>query len=325
MEIQKIFSDEYNEECFYSVLMSEEEMYLFSKLQDDDYYEEQNERKRSVRHAKGAGTIAGGLLGASVGASFPRSGKGKLIGAAIGATGGGVLGRAAGKAVKKSTEEDAERNIKRYKNSNEKDRKYLREKNEREKDRELQERQARAMENVAWHTSRWYSEKEDYLNGKETDFQKKSRKAQTISIAGLGTTIGAGAGVVSATTNPKNFLRAQKISERALEDNQKVLKFVDRITNTLKKKGNRFKDMEAKEGFENALKWSGDRIKGNNKKIEKAYKLAEAMDNRAMVKRGVKGALIGTAAIAPLAYASNRYKKNRNEKINKSRRDKNKN
>ena len=63
--------------------------------------------------------------------------------------------------------------------------------------------------------SKLYSKKEEYLNGKETDFQKKSRKALTTSIAGLGATIGATSGIVSATNNPKNFLRAQKISERA--------------------------------------------------------------------------------------------------------------
>ena len=35
MEIQKIFSDEYDKERLYSVLLDEEEMYLFSELQKE--------------------------------------------------------------------------------------------------------------------------------------------------------------------------------------------------------------------------------------------------------------------------------------------------
>lgn len=46
------------------------------------------------------------------------------------------------------------------------------------------------------------------------------------------------------------------------------------------------------------------------------------MDTKAALKRGLKGAAIGTAVMAPLAYAANKAVKNRNEEINRSRRGK---
>ena len=308
------------DEKLYSLILTESQLQrLYSKMEDQDYLDEQEQRKESVKHAKGLGTAAGALVGAGLGHALGR-GKGKLIGATAGAVGGGVLGRYAGKSIKKRTEDDANKKITRYKNSSEHDKKYLREKNEKEKDRRIQERQAKAMENTAWHTSRWYSKKEEYLNGKETDFQEKSRKKSAKGIVGLGTTIGASAGVLSS--KPKNFERAMNISEKALKDNRKVLNFVGRLNEKLKETGGRVKDLQTKEALDKAFEWGGNRIKANNKGINKAFKVAKAMDNKATLKRSLKGAAIGTAVMAPLAYAANKSMKNRNEEINRSRRGK---
>ena len=145
------------DEKLYSLILTESQLQrLYSKMEDQDYLDEQEQRKESVKHAKGLGTAAGALVGAGLGHALGR-GKGKLIGATAGAVGGGVLGRYTGKSIKKRTEDDANKKITRYKNASEHDKKYLREKNEKEKDRRIQERQARAMENTAWHTSRYYS------------------------------------------------------------------------------------------------------------------------------------------------------------------------
>lgn len=135
---------------------------LFSKMEDQDYIEGHENRKKSVKHAKGVGTVAGSVIGAGIGHSIGKGfgKKGAIAGAAIGAVGGGTLGRLTGKAIKKSTEDDANKKIARYMKASEHDKKYLREKEEKERDRAIQERQARAMENTAWHTSRWYSKKE---------------------------------------------------------------------------------------------------------------------------------------------------------------------
>ena len=81
--------------------------------------------------------------------------KGGLIGAGIGAAGAGYAGYKLGKAHKKATEEDADREIKKYKNASEADKKYLRARREKQKERELQERQARAQEQIAWNSYRY--------------------------------------------------------------------------------------------------------------------------------------------------------------------------
>lgn len=132
---------------------------LFSKMEDQDYIEGHENRKKSVKHAKGVGTVAGSVIGAGIGHSIGKGfgKKGAIAGAAIGAVSGGTLGRLTGKAIKKSTEDDANKKIARYMKASEHDKKYLREKEEKERDRAIQERQARAMESTAWHTSRYYS------------------------------------------------------------------------------------------------------------------------------------------------------------------------
>lgn len=130
----------------------------FSKLQDQDYLDKQEDRKRVVKdapkiHAIGLG-VAGGLSGAGIGGTLAsKSGnKGALIGAGIGTIAGGVGGYFTGKRTKRIVEEDANRKIKRYKKADEKDKRYLREKEEKERDRDIQRRQAFAQERIAWHT-----------------------------------------------------------------------------------------------------------------------------------------------------------------------------
>lgn len=307
-------------EKLYSLILTESQLQrLYSKMEDQDYLDEQEQRKESVKHAKGLGTAAGALVGAGLGHAMGR-GKGKLIGATAGAIGGGVLGRYAGKSIKKSTEKDANKKINTYKNASEHDKKYLREKNEREKDRRIQERQARAMEDTAWHTSRWYSKKEEYLNGEETKHQENSRKKLTGSLVGLGTALGAKIGV--ETAGSKNLERAKKIAKKADEDSAKVVKALGKMVTRFREKGSRFKDQQSKDAFESVFRWGENRINTNTKGANKALKVGAAMDTKSALKRGLKGAAIGTAVMAPLAYAANKSIKNRNEKINKSRRGK---
>ena len=173
---------------------------------------------------------------------------------------------------------------------------------------------------MIYSVTRLFSKKEEYLNGKETDFQKNGRKHLTGSLVGLGTVAGASAGLI--TSKPKNTDRALKIADNATKDNKKVLDFTEGIVNKFKEKGSRFKDQQSKDAYEGALKWGSQRVKNNVKGANKALKVAIAMDNKATLKRGLKGAAIGTAVMAPLAYAANKSIKNRNEEINRSRRGK---
>ena len=173
---------------------------------------------------------------------------------------------------------------------------------------------------MIYSVTRLFSKKEEYLNGKETDFQKNGRKHLTGTLAGLGTVAGASAGLI--TSKPKNTNRAFKIADNAIKDNKKDLDFTEGIVNKNNEKGGRFKDQQTADAFEGALKWGDQRVNNNIKGVNKAFKVAKAMDNKATLKRGLKGAAIGTAVMAPLAYAANKAVKNRNEEINRSRRGK---
>ena len=126
---------------------------LFSKMEDQDYIEGHENRKKSVKHAKGVGTAAGSVIGAGIGHSIGKGfgKKGAIAGTAIGAVSGGTLGRLTGKAIKKSTEDDANKKIARYKNASEHDKKYIREKEEKEKDREINAFKAKEVMETIQH------------------------------------------------------------------------------------------------------------------------------------------------------------------------------
>ena len=173
---------------------------------------------------------------------------------------------------------------------------------------------------MIYTVTRLFSEKEEYLNGKETKRQKDSRKKLTGSLVGLGTALGTQIGI--ETAGSKNLERAKKIAKRADEDSAKVIGALEKMATKFEEKGSRFKDQQSKDAFEGALKWGSQRVKNNIKSVNRAFKVAAAMDNKATLKRGLKGAAIGTAVMAPLAYAANKSIKNRNEEINRSRRGK---
>lgn len=160
MKIIKTYTEQTTGEKLYSLLLNEEEVALFSKMEDEDYIEDQNDRKKKVKHAKAGGALLGGTVGASLGgrigaAASKNALKGGLIGAGIGAAGAGYAGYKLGKKHKKATEEDADREINKYKNASEADKKYLRKRREKQKEREIQERQARAQEQMAWNSHRY--------------------------------------------------------------------------------------------------------------------------------------------------------------------------
>ena len=159
MEIQKVFSDYYDTERMYSVLMSEDELRLFSKIQDLDYIADQKARKEEVKHAKLVNALVVGLPSAALGSTLgiisnpSNPGKGILIGAGVGAGLGSALGYHIGKEHKKEIESDAEREIERYIRANDSDRAYLRKRYEKAKEREIREQQLAAMQSAS--TALW--------------------------------------------------------------------------------------------------------------------------------------------------------------------------
>lgn len=173
---------------------------------------------------------------------------------------------------------------------------------------------------MIYKITRFFSKKEEYLDGKETKHQENSRKKLTGSLVGLGTALGADIGLVTAKN--KNLERARKIAKKTDEDNKKVVGALEKMVTKFEEKGSRFKDQQTKDAYEGVFKWGSQRVKNNIKGVNRAFKVAAAMDNKATLKRGLKGAAIGTAVMAPLAYAADKSIKNRNEKINRSRRGK---
>lgn len=173
---------------------------------------------------------------------------------------------------------------------------------------------------MIYKITRFFSKKEEYLNGKETKRQEDSRKKLTGSLVGLGTALGAEIGL--GTAGSKNIERARKIAKNANEDSDKVVGALGKMVTRFREKGSRFKDQQSKDAFEGVFKWGENRINANTKGANKALKVGAAMDTKSALKRGLKGAAIGTAVMAPLAYAADKSIKNRNEKINRSRRGK---
>lgn len=115
MIIESIYSG--GSRKLYSVLFDPEEMRIFSKIQDEDYIEE---NKSAQKRAKYGNPLAGAAVGALVGKGLAGSKKGALVG---GVVGGGIGYRLGKKAIKKHKKE-----LERYLNASEEDKQYLRDK-----------------------------------------------------------------------------------------------------------------------------------------------------------------------------------------------------
>lgn len=147
---------------------------LFSKLEDQDYIEESENRKKNAtvkkikRTVKGTlgGATAGALTGLAIGSQMQRHGGKFLSGAtATGTLIGAGAGYLSGKHHEKKVHEKEDKNIATYKKASEHDKKYLRDKRykedmmkiEKEKLKE-QKKQTAAARQTAWNTSpRYYS------------------------------------------------------------------------------------------------------------------------------------------------------------------------
>lgn len=117
-------------ERLYSLILSEDEIKLFTELQDEDYLKRFERRKKLAKYGKHVGTVAGTALGATLGNKF-----GKL-GMAGGAAIGGISGYFGGKKLGKCIEKENQKKIDQYNNASDEDKAYLRHKLEKQDDRE---------------------------------------------------------------------------------------------------------------------------------------------------------------------------------------------
>ena len=102
MEIQKVFSDIEGDERYYSVLMSEEELQLFSekkKKAEEKFMKEYDKyHKKNDKLVKGALSGVGALYGSGA-AMLGKSTKGMIGKGALGAGTGALLGYGAAKGI----------------------------------------------------------------------------------------------------------------------------------------------------------------------------------------------------------------------------------
>ena len=121
----------------------------FSKLQDEEFYERAEARKKSANVTPYTLGTLGGILGA--GAGVPTgSGKIVLAGAGLGA-GLGYLG---GKAIRKSVHRKEDERIRKYRGASEEDKKYLQDREKQEIMENLQRRQIHATRQAGWYAGR---------------------------------------------------------------------------------------------------------------------------------------------------------------------------
>lgn len=122
----------------------------YSRIQDEDYYEDSRRAKEEATSGKHAATLSGGLLGAGAGVALGGSTKGRVIGGAIGAVAGGGLGHYFGRKYEKGIHDEEDKKVRRYKASSEKDKEYLRHRAEKQREERLRERQIQATREAGW-------------------------------------------------------------------------------------------------------------------------------------------------------------------------------
>lgn len=150
----------------------------------------------------------------------------------------------------------------------------------------------------------------------ETDHQKKDRKKSAKMIAATGTVGGAMIGgavgdVKGVAIRAKGMIKARNIADKFNNEVDQAYKWTSNAMNNAK---------NPKEVLDYATKKIEERGAKARKDINRITKVANRSANKATLKSLGKGAVIGTAIAAPLAYAANKKIKKNNENLNAKRR-----
>lgn len=125
----------------------------FGRIQDEDFYEDIDRRKKEATSERRTGTAAGAVLGGLVGSSFGK-GRGRLVGAGIGALGVGALAHVLGKNEEKKVHSEQNKYLRQYKNAkSEKDREYIRHRAHNKAQEKLQKQTRDAARAAAWNSA----------------------------------------------------------------------------------------------------------------------------------------------------------------------------
>lgn len=125
----------------------------YSKLQDEDYYDDLKRDMEEATTNKHVSTVGGSALGGLLGAAAPSgSVKRSIAQTGLGLAAGGLLGYKIGRHNEKIAHEEGKRKRKIYEKSSEKDRAYLRHRAEKNREEKLRREQIRATRDVALAT-----------------------------------------------------------------------------------------------------------------------------------------------------------------------------
>ena len=164
-----------------------------------------------------------------------------------------------------------------------------------------------------------FSKKEDYKNGSETEHQIRTRKKGAKLIVGGSALTGAVGGGAIVYDNASS--KALGITTKAYKRHLARLNAVDEA---MKATSNRVKPQDIGE-YTKLLKAVENKLNNSLASAQKLDRSSKKIVEKATKKGAVKGVLVGTAVGGGLAYLANKEAKKTNIRINKARRNKNKN
>ena len=161
-----------------------------------------------------------------------------------------------------------------------------------------------------------YSEFQERLYAEETKKQKRNRKIAAAAVTGTGTLIGGLGGFGSALNDDSKYLdKLTSLRNRVESQNGDILNRAGNVSSQVMQRG--FKDQKAKDAYDQVMKKAEHYVNTNAKRVKRAFKVYEGMSKKNAVKKSLKGAAIGTALLAPIAYSGYKSQKKANDRKKK--------
>ena len=155
-----------------------------------------------------------------------------------------------------------------------------------------------------------------FSKGKETAKQKQDRRTRTANIISGGTLLGGTLGTINDIRKSNKILdKARKIVSKNHDENMRILDLKIK-TNMARLKGARPRNQKEADMLKYYLDKANHYLDVNDRGRERVLKIANKM-NRKNELMGLKGAVIGAAVTAPIAYAANKAMKKANSQEKK--------
>lgn len=153
-----------------------------------------------------------------------------------------------------------------------------------------------------------------FSKGGETAKQKQDREAAVTELMGSCALLGGGLGMMYGTRkNGKILDKASKIASKAHNQTMQILDAKIK-TNLMRMKGAKPRNQKEADMLKYYLDKSNHYIDVNDRGRKRVFKTAEKMTKNLPQKNGLKGAVIGAAVAAPIAYVLNKAMKKANSR-----------